>query len=282
MGSHSQSPPGPTTGLQIHLLGGFAVEVEDRAVPDGSWRLRKAKTLVKLLVLAPQHRLHREQVIGRLWPDRDPSAAANNLHQVLHVARRQLSGAGDAGRRLRLEDDVLSLSSDEPIWIDAEAFRDQAAAALRSGDPQAARAALELYRGELLPEDLYEEWTEPARGELDHLREELELLTDGDGAPQDPAPARHDNLPSELSTFIGRESALDEVAGLLRRGPLLTLAGAAGCGKTRLAVETAARQRATVRGRRLARGAGAPVAARADRGRRGRGGRREAGQAVAG
>jgi DNA-binding SARP family transcriptional activator len=158
--------------VQVHLLGGFAMTVGDREVPDRAWRLRKAKTLVKLLVLAPQHRLHREQVIGVLWPDRAPAAAANNLHQVLHVARRQLAGGnagGNAGGgRLRLDDDVLTLCSDEPVWIDAEAFRDQAVAALRSGDPAAARSALALYRGQLLPEDLYEDWTEPARGELEH------------------------------------------------------------------------------------------------------------------
>jgi DNA-binding SARP family transcriptional activator len=73
---------------------------------EGSWRLRKARTLVKLLALAPAHRLHREQLIAALWPDREPEAAANNLHQVLHVARRQL-GAG----ALELHDDAIALSA---------------------------------------------------------------------------------------------------------------------------------------------------------------------------
>ena len=172
------------------------MEVGDQEVPDRAWRLRKAKTLVKLLVLAPQHRLHREQVIGVLWPDRAPAAAANNLHQVLHVARRQLAGGDAAGGRLRLDDDVLTLCSDEPLWIDVEAFRDQAVAALRSGDPAAARSALELYRGQLLPEDLYEEWTEPARGELERLRKEVALLADVDGAASDGQPLAATTCPA--------------------------------------------------------------------------------------
>ena len=92
MGSHPQSPPGPPPGVRIHLLGAFAVAVDGELVPESAWRLRKAKTLVKLLALAPGHRLHREQVMAVLWPDRAPEAAANNLHQVLHVARRQLDG----------------------------------------------------------------------------------------------------------------------------------------------------------------------------------------------
>jgi predicted ATPase len=62
-------------------------------------------------------------------------------------------------------------------------------------------------------------------------------------SPKAGAVARLDNLPTELTTFIGREAELDEAARLLGRGRLLTLIGPAGCGKTRLAVETAARQR---------------------------------------
>ena len=45
------------------------------------------------------------------------------------------------------------------------------------------------------------------------------------------------NLPLELSTFIGREKEIEQVAQLLRRQRLVTLAGAGGIGKTRLSLQ---------------------------------------------
>ena len=50
-------------------------------------------------------------------------------------------------------------------------------------------------------------------------------------------------LPVETSTFVGREHELGELAALLAHTRLLTLAGAGGVGKTRLALELA-RERA--------------------------------------
>ena len=47
---------------------------------------------------------------------------------------------------------------------------------------------------------------------------------------------RH-NLPLQLSTFIGREKEIDQVAGLLGRHRLVTLAGPGGIGKTRLSLQ---------------------------------------------
>src|SRR5437870_1842241 len=47
---------------------------------------------------------------------------------------------------------------------------------------------------------------------------------------------RRDNLPVQLSTFLGREHELSEVQALVRRHRLSTLTGAGGCGKTRLAL----------------------------------------------
>jgi hypothetical protein len=193
---------------------------------------------VKLLALAPAHRLHREQLIAALWPEREPEAAANNLHQALDVARRQL-GAG----ALELHDDAVALSA----WIDADAFRAAATEALRCGDPAAGRAAAALYTGPLLPEDLYEEWTEPARRELEALHDGVAALAGagggGAGHPAEGAAGGGGELPSEPTAFIGRELELAEVATLLQRGPLLTLAGPAGAGKTRVAIEAAARRR---------------------------------------
>jgi predicted ATPase/class 3 adenylate cyclase len=48
------------------------------------------------------------------------------------------------------------------------------------------------------------------------------------------------NLPGELTNFVGRGAELAEVAELLGQVRLLTLTGAGGCGKTRLALQAAA------------------------------------------
>ena len=55
--------------VRVRLLGGFRVSVGSRTIEKGAWRLRKAAALVKLLALAPGHRLHREQVMDILLPD---------------------------------------------------------------------------------------------------------------------------------------------------------------------------------------------------------------------
>ena len=47
---------------------------------------------------------------------------------------------------------------------------------------------------------------------------------------------RH-NLPNQLTSFIGREKEIQELKGLLAATRLLTLTGAGGCGKTRLALQ---------------------------------------------
>ncbi len=54
-----------------------------------------------------------------------------------------------------------------------------------------------------------------------------------------PPPPRH-NLPQAVTSFVGREKELREIGLRLEQHRLLTLTGAGGCGKTRLALELAA------------------------------------------
>ncbi len=321
-------------GLRIYLLGGFRAMVDGHAIAAGAWHLRRARTLVKLLALAPQHQMHREHIVDLLWPDLEPEAASNNLHQVLHVARRALApDAPGASGILQLRDELLTLCPRPSPWIDVEAFEAALADARHGEDPATYQAAVDLYTGDLLPEDRYEDWAaarremlrqqyldllcdlarlhearheplaasaalrrvlaadpahegahsglmrlyaltgqrqqavrqfgllqEAVRHELDAepLASSRRLYADilaghypPDGAAigqGEAAPPAHDvaprpiraNLPTLISSFVGRAHELAEVTGLLGRTRLLTLTGVGGCGKTRLAIQAGA------------------------------------------
>jgi two-component SAPR family response regulator len=81
--------------MRVWLLGGFGVSVGSRTIEGDAWHLRKATALVKVLALASDHHLHREQLMNLLWPDLGKKAASNNLRYALHSARRTL--ASDLG-----------------------------------------------------------------------------------------------------------------------------------------------------------------------------------------
>jgi non-specific serine/threonine protein kinase len=55
------------------------------------------------------------------------------------------------------------------------------------------------------------------------------------------APLGPNNLPAPLTSFVGREREIADVCRMLGGTRLLTLTGAGGCGKSRLAIEVAAR-----------------------------------------
>src|SRR3712207_5790504 len=153
--------------VRVRLLGGFSVWVGSHTVSEGAWHLRKARSLVKLLALAPGHALHREHLMELLWPNLGKRAASNNLRGSLHAARTALaSDPVAASRYLASKEERIALCPEVELWVDVEAFEEAAATARRARDPAAYRLAIELYGGELLPEDRYEEWVEGRRGEL--------------------------------------------------------------------------------------------------------------------
>jgi predicted ATPase/DNA-binding SARP family transcriptional activator/DNA-binding CsgD family transcriptional regulator len=198
--------------VRVRLLGGFRVSVGSRTIGQAEWPLQKAANLLKLLALAPGHRLHRERVMDALWPDSGRRAASNSLRRTLHSARRVLDP--DAGSRyLASEDEQLVLCPDTSLWVDVEAFEEAAAAARRSRVSAAYRAALDLYAGDLLPSDRYEEWAEEKRGESRRLH--LELLVELAEAYEERSDLAR--AVEALRMAVAKEPALEEAhAGLMR------------------------------------------------------------------
>jgi DNA-binding SARP family transcriptional activator/tetratricopeptide (TPR) repeat protein len=156
--------------VHITLLGGFGVTVDAVPVAAGSWARRQAAALVKVLALAPGRRLHREQLIDLVWPDDTLDEAAPKLHKAAHFARRALAVPG----AMVLGPDAVALCPEADTVVDVVRFEDLARRALDGEDVVAARQALALYAGELLPDDRYAVWAEDRR---EHLRlRHLELL----------------------------------------------------------------------------------------------------------
>jgi DNA-binding SARP family transcriptional activator/tetratricopeptide (TPR) repeat protein len=161
---------GTPATVEITLLGGFGVAVDGVPVPDALWTRRQAAAVVKVLALAADRRLHREQLIDLVWPDDTVEQAAPKLHKAAHFARRAI----DVPDAVVLGGDHVALLPDVDVVVDAVAFDDLARHAIATDDIDAARRALDLYRGGLLPDDRYDEWAEERREQL-RLRH-LDLL----------------------------------------------------------------------------------------------------------
>jgi predicted ATPase/DNA-binding SARP family transcriptional activator len=132
------------------------------------------------------------------------------------------------GRHAEVISELEALVHEYPL---RERFWSQLMLALYRGGRQAdALAAYRRVRA-LLAEELGLEPGEELRA-LEQAVLRQEVLT--------PPPAARGNLPVRLTSFVGREEELAAVGGLVGEARLVTLTGAGGAGKTRLAVEFAA------------------------------------------
>src|SRR6478609_10667490 len=117
-GSESPSTMPVVRVLAIELLGRSQVAVDNQLVSADAWRSRRAADVVKLLALAPDHRIHRLQVMDALWPESEPEASGTNLRKALHFARLALADE----RAIVNEHGVLVLAPGARVETDVELF----------------------------------------------------------------------------------------------------------------------------------------------------------------
>ncbi len=164
--------------LQVRLLGGFGVEHDGAVVDVGPPRVRGLLAYLLLHRDAPHPRAHLAYL---LWPDSSEAQARTNLRQTLHQLRHCLP---DASRYLHLDGQQVAWSATEGLEFDLARFDaavERASRAEVANDLEAERAyleaALECYRGDLLPEH-YESWLEPLREQArERCTRVLERLT---------------------------------------------------------------------------------------------------------
>jgi DNA-binding SARP family transcriptional activator len=150
----------------VRMLGGLEVSIGGRVVGERDWKKRKSRLLFAMLASRRGAEIARDQILEALWPEMSEDRARNNFYVACSAMKGSLIGPSpeercpyvDSSRgRCRLLADSVRLDIDD--------FDDSLAdlgAAEESGDSTGAADALErlsaLYRGDLLPGDLYEDW----------------------------------------------------------------------------------------------------------------------------
>jgi DNA-binding SARP family transcriptional activator len=163
--------------LRIYLLGNFRVLLDEREITR---QIRpKSRALLKALA-ANTRGLSKDALSELLWPETYPSSSHLSLKVETHNLRRTLgSKGGDSWILVR--DGMYRLNMDRSIWIDVDGFEELFRVGKRAeerGDTARAReryeAALDLYTGDYLEDDVYEDSALVVRERLRDLH--LELL----------------------------------------------------------------------------------------------------------
>ncbi|RFU18907.1 AfsR/SARP family transcriptional regulator [Geodermatophilus marinus] len=171
-GTGGRAAPGAET-VDLGLLGGFRLRVAGRPTVWSGVRPR-ALALLRRLALAAGADVHRECLVEALWPGVDLATGVHRLQVAVSGLRTALDRAPPAGtvRIVRCGEAYrLDLPPTARIDVrDVDTALTAAAAARGHGNLGAATAAghrvLQLYRGDLLPEDGPADWVVPERDRL--------------------------------------------------------------------------------------------------------------------
>lgn len=159
--------------LRVRFFGHFEMLCDGEPVPLG--RNGKALTILKHLLANRARPVSQDHLMGWLWPESNLKKARWSLNSAVHGLRKLLGSCPSSSRvnYVLLEEGYYRLCPDIRVSTDVEEFDahyEEGRRLERVGNTEEATAAYEraidLYRGDYLVEDLYEDWTMVERERL--------------------------------------------------------------------------------------------------------------------
>ncbi len=161
--------------IKITCLGGFSVQRGNTLIKDSEWKSKRSKALIKLLVAQDGQKVPRDVIIEALWPGPPSESNRLTLNSMLHRVRKLLESDGVSEKNdtcILQEGNLLGFNLDT-VWTDVGEFLSRIETAVRMKHGNERKKAVEeyekafaLYRGDFLPEDLYEDWAAEARDRI--------------------------------------------------------------------------------------------------------------------
>ncbi|MGV9714238.1 BTAD domain-containing putative transcriptional regulator [Gordonia sp. NPDC003424] len=163
--------------VEFRLFGRFVVLVNGAEVASADFGGRKGRRLLRILLTRHPAHISTDALTELLWPGAGPRDPSANIAVLVArarraVGRRDLVVSGDNGYRMGLPDSEYRLDTAEFVDLVTAVRTSEANLAL-----SAYRTALDLWCGEPLVEDQYDEWAAEYRDML--RRHRIEALERG-------------------------------------------------------------------------------------------------------
>jgi DNA-binding SARP family transcriptional activator len=158
----------PKAGLTVYTFGTLRVYSNDVLIDQ--WEGVRSRSLFRFLIANRHVPISKERLAELFWPDSEPELARRSLHQAVYCLRQTFKRMMGDVPVVLFVNDCYRLAPDLPLWVDADAFEEAIAiarSAWRHGDVeqalQAYGRAIDLYQGDYMAEERYEEWAEERR-----------------------------------------------------------------------------------------------------------------------
>jgi DNA-binding SARP family transcriptional activator/tetratricopeptide (TPR) repeat protein len=170
--------------LHVRLFGGLEVQRAGGPLADRDWRKRKARLMFAMLATRCGKDVPRDQLIEYLWPGMGEQTSLNNFYVVWSSMRRAIAPGLARGEACPYVDHRggVCRAVAGAVLTDLGEFEVQVAVAARArqtGDEDAELEALQglwdLYRGDLLPGEAYDDWFSTLRDRCRHEFEDAML-----------------------------------------------------------------------------------------------------------
>ncbi len=158
--------------LRIYTLGQFCVHRGDRVISSEARRSYKLWELFKFIISNRGRNIHGDNIIESLWPEQDYNDSRNSLHSMIYRLRQLIDNNchnTHSVSSIVFSTGTYAWNDNTNCWLDAVHFEQLCAAARQASSNEPSQSinlyleAIDLYKGDYLPELTYTEWTIPLR-----------------------------------------------------------------------------------------------------------------------
>ena len=155
-----------SAAVQVKMFGGFSITIGDVTVSESDSPSKKAWLLLQYLIAFQKREISMSELVNILWPDTELSSPSGSLKSLVFRARKLLAPLPVSASELLIQQNgVYRWNPALPAEVDSRQFDEMCSQIFMEQDQEKQISlclkAMDLYRGEFLPNSSEESWVIP-------------------------------------------------------------------------------------------------------------------------